>query len=218
MMVTIMMEIPVTHNDDAGCGDDDGDAAALHVCGAPGIGKTSGVLGCCRKAISDVSIADEDDLTPVLIHVNAGHLASGADPTRQLLDTMSESLGMRACKNKASIEKHLKNKRKLALVVLDEIDMLVSGGKTQVAAELLGTEAVVQTLLDWSNGTANVALIAISNSTGNDKFARLHSIGKVSFYDTHFKEFCLQLAVTLSHNNALLKFTVQRNCYFQTIW
>ncbi len=84
-----------------------------------------------------------------------------------------------ATQQKISIWKRIK--KEMILVVVDEIDLLVSKSNQAVEGRLSGTEGVLQTLLDYAGDEAMpFAVIGISNSSANDKYHRLNEIGKVS--------------------------------------
>jgi Cdc6-like AAA superfamily ATPase len=161
-------------------GGDQGEPAALYVCGVPGIGKTSGVKWCCTKAIEEAtSNSGYEGPTPTVVHINAGHLSSAPKPQGILLEELARALGMKKPK-KSYLLKRIKSKE-MILVVVDEIDLLVSKSNSQVVeGRLGGTEGVIQTLLDFAEDESMpIALIGISNSSGNDKYHRLNEIGKV---------------------------------------
>jgi Cdc6-like AAA superfamily ATPase len=162
-------------------GGDEGEPAALYVCGVPGVGKTSGVKWCCTKAIEEAARnTDYDGPIPKVVHINAGHLSSASAPQGILLQALARAVGM---SNPGSQKKHniLKRiKKEMLLVVVDEIDLLVSKSNQDVEGKLTGTEEVIQTLLGFAEEISMpIALIGISNSSANDKYHRLNNIGKV---------------------------------------
>jgi hypothetical protein len=163
-------------------GGNEGEPAALYVCGVPGIGKTSGVKWCCTKAIEETtSNSKYKGPTPMVVHINASHLSSASKPERILLNELAGAVGMNnpETQQKASISKRIK--KEMILVVVDEIDLLVSKSNQEVGGRLSGTEGVLQTLLGFAeDDSMPFAVIGISNSSGNDKYHRLNEIGKVS--------------------------------------
>jgi Cdc6-like AAA superfamily ATPase len=165
-----------------GHGGKKGEPAALYVCGVPGIGKTSGVKWCCTKAIEETtSNSDYEGPTPTVVHINAGHMSSASNPEAILLEEMARALGMNAPdkQKKNNILTHIK-KKQMILLVVDEIDLLVSASSQMVEGRRPGTEGVIQTLLGYAQDeTMPLALIGISNSSANDKYHRLKEIGKV---------------------------------------
>jgi hypothetical protein len=68
----------------------------------------------------------------------------------------------------------------MILVVVDEIDLLVSESSQMLEGRRPGTEGVIQTLLGYAQDESMpIALIGISNSSANNKYHRLNEIGKV---------------------------------------
>lgn len=156
-----------------------GDATALYVCGGPGVGKTSAVLWCCEKVAAAYmnKSNDTDCLSPIKVYINAnGILAGKATPTA-VRNELSKTLGVKnGATAKAKIKKHLNTHRQVLFLVLDEVDALVRGAKG-------GAEKEFQTLMDWANDVDfPMALIGISNTTGNTEFERLQNAGKVRFF------------------------------------
>jgi len=151
-------------------------AAALYICGVPGIGKTSGVNYCFKMAVREAS-NDEDFEEPRRCHINAGHMKSVHSPMATIVNRMCGSLGLKT-KTKSHLISRLKRQTGPVLVVeIDEIDHLVSGGNDE---KLSAAEVAVNTLLEWANDPDyRLAVIGISNSSGNHQFVRLHDIGKV---------------------------------------
>jgi hypothetical protein len=155
--------------------------AALYVCGVPGIGKSLGIKWCCRKAVATAAERSENHLLEArFIHINAAHLQGLPEFYREI----ATGLGLKSFK-KESIQKKLshegkKLKRTLLIVAMDEIDLLISDSPNDVE-KVTGTEKVAQVMLSWAaDPKVRFALIGISNSSGNAKYARLQQLGKVS--------------------------------------
>lgn len=156
-------------------------SAALYVCGAPGLGKSSGVRWCCDMASKAAPVEAK------VCHVNAAHLTSQSNPMRFLLDEMGKSLGIKAKQPKESaILKMLRtagnnvvedsaSKAVVMILVVDEIDSLVTGnGKSTTSKECL------RTLLEWANSpTLRMGLIGISNCMNDEKRSDIQELGKV---------------------------------------
>jgi Cdc6-like AAA superfamily ATPase len=155
---------------------------ALYICGVPGIGKTSGVKWCCNKVIHEVekgNIRVEGNWKPRLCEINATRLQHVKDPMKDLVESVAKALVLKEFSLR-HVERKLKRGGLLILVV-DEIDALVSLSKSGNGGKPTASERVVQKLLEWtSDETMGLAVIGISNSTGNDKFCRLQELGKVS--------------------------------------
>jgi ATPase family associated with various cellular activities (AAA) len=198
-----------------------GDPTALYICGVPGIGKTSGVKWCCNKMIQEVekrTIRVEGNWTPLLCEVNATRLQNVQNPLKELIESMSKALGLSKI-SMSNVERKLKQGGLLILVV-DEIDTLVSSAsKRGNSGKLSGRERVVQKLLEWtSDDNMGLAVIGISNSTGNDKFCRLQELGKVCSVDCR----CVDLVCTKGFPLTLTVFphssSVQGDTHVQCIW
>jgi hypothetical protein len=179
---TILKFLCASIESKGGHGGKEGEPAALYVCGAPGIGKTSGVKWCCTKAIEETtSNSDYEGPTPTVVHINAGHMSSASKPEAILLEEVARALGMKKPEKqkKNNILTNIKTNQ-MILVVVDEIDLLVSASSQMLEGRRPGTEGVIQTLLGYAQDeTMPLALIGISNSSANDKYHRLNEIGKV---------------------------------------
>jgi len=146
------------------CGEED-EPAALYVCGAPGIGKTSGVTWCCEQAVSSW---DEDDGPKPKFHVmNASETSWQAT-----LKVLWSALGLRSGCTEKKVADKLKTTKTPILLVVDEIDSLVSSGS--------GKFGGLEKLLQWANDDEkHFALIGISNSMNDEKFHEIQDAGKV---------------------------------------
>jgi hypothetical protein len=156
-----------------------GALTSLYVCGAPGLGKTSGVKWCCDNA---VAILTPDAPKPTICSINAVYLASQRNPGQCLMNELGKCLGSKCADPRSTtIKNMLKSKNEkpntgVVIVVVDEIDALVShNGKSS------NNEAVLQTLLEWANDpNMQMALIGISNSMNDEIAARILERGSVS--------------------------------------
>lgn len=152
---------------------------ALYVCGVPGIGKTTGVLWCCKEVIkefSELNRYNDDGMIPTLCHINAGHLQSAADPSTYLQLQIEKAIKGKS-KN-GVLEARLKSGEVMVVVVMDEIENLISSSKKQ-QPPATGPERALKQLIDWAiDEDVHLALIGISNSTGDSKFGRLQLMHK----------------------------------------
>lgn len=161
-------------------GGEDGDPAALYVCGAPGLGKTSGVTWCCDNAIASCKANTPE---PKICHINAACLASEPNPLQYLLNELGEVVGIKARNpTTATIFRMLqrvkgKPKRTQVILVVDEIDALVSNNDG-----LSSKEVLLRTILEWvNNPDMQMALIGISNCINDDNTSRILEAGSVRY-------------------------------------
>lgn len=160
-------------------GGEAGEPTALYVCGAPGLGKTSGVKWCCINAVKS---ANHQASQTKVCNINAGFLAKQTSPLQCVLSELGGCLGTKAAKPPTkAIKKMLKSSedkpnKTLIILVVDEIDALVSGRDTSTAGE-----ACLRTLLAWANDPVmQIALIGISNCMNDAKTDRILELGSVS--------------------------------------
>ena len=159
-----------------------GEPTALYVCGAPGLGKTSGVSWCCQQAVASwESSALEPAPEPKIFHINAGFLVSKKHPLQSVLNELGKCLGTRCDKlQTSSFVRNMKSKKErpndtLVILVVDEIDSLVSGAKSP------DSDVLLRTLLEWANAPdMQMALIRISNCMNDENVSRIHEVGSVS--------------------------------------
>ena len=102
-------------------GGEEDEPAALYVCGAPGIGKTSGVTLCCEQAVS--SWDEDDGPKPKFCAMNASEMSWQAT-----LKVLWSALGLRSGCTEKKVADKLKTTKSPILLVVDEIDSLVSSG------------------------------------------------------------------------------------------
>ena len=146
-------------------GGQEGVSAALYVCGAPGIGKTSGVLWCCDQAIS--SLNADDGPKPRLSVVNGLEQSWDA-----ILDDLGSTLGFKNSCSEKRIISALRKGKVPVLMVVDEIDALVAIGSSKFEG--------LKKLLQWANDPeAHLALIGISNSMNDEKAHEIREAGEV---------------------------------------
>lgn len=159
------------------------DAAALYVCGRPGTGKTSGVRWCFEELLKKMKTQDDPDhtLEPVFCRVSANHLQAGNGAHNVLMNEISAALGDHVTTAK-SLRANLTKTKRLLVLVLDEVDTMLSTGKQREPT--VGTEKLLQSILKWANdGAFKMALVGIANTIGtwqDGKYERLHNLGKVS--------------------------------------
>ncbi len=161
------------HDDDD---DEEVDSApsALYCCGEPGVGKTCGVMFCCNR-LRDEGKTTEFDI--IVAKFNGNDLKD----TKALHEELGIVLKTKATQ-KAIVSKlkgkncSKKNMPPFLVVVLDEIDMMLSKN----ASIHRKSEQVIKEMLEYtSDPDIRFALIGISNSSGNHKYGRLHQLGKV---------------------------------------
>lgn len=145
--------------------------AALYVCGVPGVGKTSGVLHTCKNILKTfMERKTEDDVIhPVLCYINAGHLATAPNPYKYLEKKIHQALH----NSRGRLEKCLQKDDNMVIVVVDEIENLLSihHSERPPATE---SERALKQLIEWATrDTYHLALIGISNSAGDSKFGRM---------------------------------------------
>ena len=152
--------------------------AFLHVCGAPGIGKSMGVKRCCDQARERSRKTSEDWVEePKICTLNASVLQNLSKA--QAIEKTLEHMGLK--KNQLKRPANVEDSTKAAVIlILDEIDLLVAS--KGAGNHSSGTEEFLRTLLDWvSDERMRFSLIGISNSVENYKARRLSALGMVSF-------------------------------------
>jgi Cdc6-like AAA superfamily ATPase len=162
--------------------------AALFICGAPGIGKTTAVNYCCQLLQgSDDGIWRSRDVTPVVVHVNCAQLAAGGDVLKIVKEKM-----WKACDAYSSVVYDEKKMRKIltsteqsdpkrfVILVLDEIDQLVHRETLSDNPQNKG-ERLIDSMGVWS-GDSNFrfAVIGIGNTMNGPKYRRVQTLLKVS--------------------------------------
>lgn len=150
-------------------------SAAFYVCGAPGLGKTSGVHWCCNHVAKSTK---ENDVTLKICNVNASYLTAQANPLRLVMKEMATSLGIKSPNpSEATLKKFLSNAKNsvVLIVVVDEIDAFVTGRGRATT----GT-ACLETLLRWANTSSlQMGLIGISNCMNDNKTSDIRELGEV---------------------------------------
>ena len=183
--------------------------SCYYVCGVPGIGKTSGVLWSVEKVIKDLAAEkcviagpgddseDMDDVAkPVLCHVNATHFTAVNKTFEAILKQIGQVVGV-----KGKVDNILKRGKIHAIVVMDEIENLLAKNpkKSFPASE---SEESLEKLIEMANDDdVHLTLIGISNSVGDEKFARIDGLKavrhnrrrlryRVGYNGSHFSFFC----------------------------
>lgn len=143
----------------------------LHVCGAPGSGKSMTVEICSKRVIETfTNMCDEWEVPPRFCFINCSHLQNQSKQ-----DALVSTL-----KYAETTESNLKRPkngddctRPTTIFILDEIDYLVS--KNSKGKQ---SEQYIQTLLEWASSSQYmVGVLGISNSVENEKAARLVALG-----------------------------------------
>ena len=177
LKVSHFVQAVLTSRGRSGTGNTSEDAsAALYVCGAPGLGKTSGVHWCCNYVAKSTV---DNDVKIKICHVNASYLTAQSTPLQLVMKEIATSMGIKASHpSESKITKLLCDSKNSAilLVVVDEVDAFVTGnGRATNGSECL------QTLLQWANNsTMQMGLIGISNCMNDNKFSAIRELGAVS--------------------------------------
>jgi Cdc6-like AAA superfamily ATPase len=161
----------------------EGSPASLYVCGAPGLGKTAAVRSCCERATSEFFPDDESGLRkPLVCYINGSSMEVSFDPELLLIQRMAHTLEIRS-ENPSitTIKSTMTRKKAQVLIVVDEIDMLLSEREDASSYAATKHEGVLVTLAGWaSDADLPVGFIGIANRKGNTKFERLKQLGGVS--------------------------------------
>lgn len=153
---------------------DEEKSAALYCCGPPGIGKTSGITWCCQQIVS--AWDEEDGHKPILCEMNASEKS-----WPETLKTIGYAVGLRGKYSVESVEKRLQNEKYPILLVIDEVDILLSSQGGRCKADGLAQ------LLKWaSDDEMHFALIGISNSMNDEKAHKIQDAGEVSCFVNDF--------------------------------
>lgn len=152
--------------------------AFLHVCGAPGSGKTMGIGFCCNrvkqywKEEAKTSTERAHLEAPKFIMINCSELQnlSKSDAMKKTQECIGLKHGWKQLKRPKDLDK---SKKSAIVLILDEIDMLVS--KRGNGMTHSGTEEYLKELIASASDPNNMlSLVGISNSVDND---RLKSLG-----------------------------------------
>ena len=159
------------------------EAPVLYVCGAAGVGKTSGIKWCCTEL---KRLYGE---TFTYFTTNAAMWS--ADSTDSLVQSFANAMGRASARARnggadidslSAVEQWLrtaKTESTTILLVIDEVDFAVSNQNGPSAQN--GLERTLATLLQWAkNPSLPFGIIGLSNSVGNRPANRLHDLGMVS--------------------------------------
>lgn len=166
---------------------------SLYVCGGPGIGKTSSVLWSCENVINqwnDASREGDDEMgyEPKLCYLNASTGLSSGGSTDSILKKFAKKIGKKVgFKNPGSnislerIKSKLVRDGNLAVVVLDEIDSLLTGNSTDIDGPLKASERALSEIMKYANDEEfPMVVVGISNTTGTARYHRLAHVANVS--------------------------------------
>lgn len=133
----------------------------------------------CERLVKTSPI-DDDSRVPVLCYINSVSIKASPNPTDTLLSEIAASAGFASATNPKVLKGLLaRGTKKFIILIMDEVDALVSQSKASTA-HLSKSEKALQTVLDCAaDDSYPLAVIGISNVIGNDIFDRLHTIGKV---------------------------------------
>jgi Cdc6-like AAA superfamily ATPase len=147
--------------------------SALCICGVPGIGKTSGVKYCCSKAIEqycqDRQLIAGGKKSPIMCCINAAHLKSRTtnEQMESIIEEIFHILEVKSDCTIISLKKVLK--KQFVILVLDEIDVLISSASKS-------DEGILQALFELTDDpSAKLTMIGITNHLGDVTYSRLHS-------------------------------------------
>jgi Cdc6-like AAA superfamily ATPase len=149
--------------------------SALYVCGVPGVGKTAGVRWCCKE-IQTLCTKNEHPV-PNVCYINAAHLVveQQSNPEALILKEIGSCLNLP--EDDCTYKKIMSTLNKNPLIlIIDEIDVLVSTSSRGSASETLITSAAALA----HDPNTNMVLIGISNSMTGNKYDRIRELGKVS--------------------------------------
>jgi hypothetical protein len=170
-------------------GEERGDPASLYICGAPGVGKTSAVQWAYKQTELWASNQQTFNslLLPSFCFVNAADMQTTSNALKRIIEDIADALSLKGkCRTREGVEKALDSSQggrriySCLVMVVDEIDMLLSErSKISTAASSTG-EVALKMLCEWS-ATKNFrfALIGVSNSVGNQRVRRLQQFGLV---------------------------------------
>lgn len=170
-------------------GEERGDPACLYICGAPGVGKTSAVQWACKE--TELWASDQQSLNNLLLpsfcFVNAANMQMTSNALKRIIEDIADSLSLKGKRRtREGVETALVSSQggrrvhSCLVMVVDEIDLLLSDRSKASAVPSSSSEAALKLLCEWS-ATQNFrfALIGVSNSIGNQHVRRLQKFGLV---------------------------------------
>lgn len=173
---------------DGAHGQEEGDPACLYVCGSPGVGKTSSIKWAIKEAERYASEQQDLDnlLVPSFCFLNAADVGSPKNVTDMMANALSLSKKRTSLENVKKALGPSQNgkgapKCSCLIMVIDEIELLLSDKNSTSDKPMSSGEAVLKMLGDWSAAhDFHFALVGISNSIGNEHAKRLQRFGLVS--------------------------------------
>ena len=153
--------------------------AYIHVCGAPGSGKTMAVKRICENAVEQASSLLEDwEERPIFTIMNSSSLQHHTKDNA--LSITLDKIGISSWdRTKISKGGDSESKNSAFILVLDEIDLLMKNSNSLGSSS--GTEEFVEKLVGYaSDENRRLTLIGISNTVSDKKQGRrLSNIGMV---------------------------------------
>lgn len=165
-------------------GGNTGSPPSLYVCGGPGVGKTAGVRWCCDELIKEYSEQGGIHQRLVVCYINANYLQTSPDPQLPVLQRLAQALGSKANGSPRfqDIKSKLTKSNTLVLLVVDELDVLVSEGASGLPSDepLSRQEEALSAMAAWARDeNVPLGLIGIANTRGREKYHRLKELGEV---------------------------------------
>lgn len=152
----------------------------MHVCGAPGSGKTMSVEACCATLKERFTKeAQIWNALPVFCYINCSHLQQMGTQ-----EALQKTLEYANCSSERNLVRPTNEStaRSTIIFLLDEVDILVSVGSSRSKEARNKSEKYLQTILEWAKSERHmVGVLGISNSIENARAARLHYLGFVSY-------------------------------------
>ena len=149
--------------------------SVLYIAGAPGVGKTSAVKFACKSF-------ENAHQNVTFCNVSASLAKSRINIMGRLANSMSFASNSPESKIQDALQTGCsrKNERRLVVMVIDEIDYLLSDQHNGNKKARNESEETLVTLMEWAtNKNLSFALIGISNVVGGPKAKRIRDLGMV---------------------------------------